>query len=410
MPTTIYVESPFNFEKEVARINKKAARLGVEKVIIRQLGWTDQTRTVVESSEGTDREIRTVVRCMGYEISTPTVQEQGWSFAAVITPTDGKKAFVDSRVENLDVSRYEGNPHKCDHCGTNRHRNLTYVVRHTSGRELQVGRVCLKELIGGLSVSALEFRDYVHLFLSEDDDGFWNEAGSGRSIKLFNVLDCVTVAETMRLVEGAWKNNRKDAFGNMESEGTHRLAAGIVKSYGIARYLGSHPKEYAEAKAKAEEIIEKTRSAEIDDSDEFGQMLAYCCQFDSIPEAKVSAVCYLGQYWVNRQEREDREARKQFMKHVGTVGKREIFRVTVKKVVSFDSTYGIVNVNIMEDADGNVLVWKSGTYGLDEGKTYELRATVKEHSERDGAPQTIITRAKIEEAGLFADNENQRAD
>jgi hypothetical protein len=80
--------------------------------------------------------------------------------------------------------------------------------------------------------------------------------------------------------------------------------------------------------------------------------------------------------------------------HVGTVGERREFTATVTFVTSFDSQYGIVTITGLRDADDNVLIHK-GTGWAEKGDTVTFTATVKDHGERNGVKQTIVTRPKV---------------
>ena len=95
-----------------------------------------------------------------------------------------------------------------------------------------------------------------------------------------------------------------------------------------------------------------------------------------------------------QQRREERVAAdREGSRHVGTVGERREFIITVNKVFSFDSVYGMTFINICKDADGNVIVYK-GSNSFEEGETVRVKATVKAHEERDGVAQTLIARPK----------------
>ena len=47
------------------------------------------------------------------------------------------------------------------------------------------------------------------------------------------------------------------------------------------------------------------------------------------------------------------------------------------------------------DADGNVVVYKGSTTVGEKGETVTLKATIKDHGEREGVNQTIIARPKV---------------
>lgn len=97
--------------------------------------------------------------------------------------------------------------------------------------------------------------------------------------------------------------------------------------------------------------------------------------------------------------------------HVGEVGKRGTFKVTVRKtlIVGADDWCDGFRIILMADEAGNVLVYKgdalkrevqkegSDIYTVErpaDGQTIEIVASVKSHGERDGIKQTILARPK----------------
>lgn len=98
-------------------------------------------------------------------------------------------------------------------------------------------------------------------------------------------------------------------------------------------------------------------------------------------------------------EADKRAARKANSKHVGVVGKRQVFgTVTVVRKASYERAsfagYGHETVWIisMSDEAGNTLVSKSASFYAEKGDTFKIKATVKEHSSFDGENQTVIQR------------------
>ena len=90
--------------------------------------------------------------------------------------------------------------------------------------------------------------------------------------------------------------------------------------------------------------------------------------------------------------------------HVGAVGERRDFTLTVKAVPSFDTAYGTMYVHICRDDAGNVVIYK-GKEIAEKGQTITLKATIKAHGERGGEKQTIIARP----ANVKADPEREAA-
>jgi uncharacterized protein (DUF3820 family) len=83
------------------------------------------------------------------------------------------------------------------------------------------------------------------------------------------------------------------------------------------------------------------------------------------------------------------------MNHVGKVGSRAKLFIRCDKVMAFDGYYGTTYMNICTDRYGNRFVYR-GSNAWEENKYYSVVATIKEHSEYKGMPQTIISRPKVE--------------
>jgi superfamily I DNA/RNA helicase len=79
-------------------------------------------------------------------------------------------------------------------------------------------------------------------------------------------------------------------------------------------------------------------------------------------------------------------------RHVGTLGKRQTFRLTVDRIFDTDGQWGTTHIHQMRDGDGNVFKWFTTSEKLDAGKTYDVKGTVKNHETYRGEAQTILTR------------------
>ena len=92
-----------------------------------------------------------------------------------------------------------------------------------------------------------------------------------------------------------------------------------------------------------------------------------------------------------RQTREYEQKINGISNYVGEVGKRLVLKLKPYKVLKFDSVYGEVFINLCRDEAGNVIVYKGGKK-WEEGKLIQVKATIKEHKEREEIKQTIIQR------------------
>ena len=77
---------------------------------------------------------------------------------------------------------------------------------------------------------------------------------------------------------------------------------------------------------------------------------------------------------------------------IGTVGERRMFDLTVRLVITMEGQYGFSYLHVMNDAAGNVVVYKGTKKLAERGGSVSVKATVKEHDVRDGVRQTKIAR------------------
>lgn len=89
--------------------------------------------------------------------------------------------------------------------------------------------------------------------------------------------------------------------------------------------------------------------------------------------------------------------------HIGAVDERRSFDLTVTFIATFDGRFGTTYVHGFKDDQGNILIHKGSPIWvevevdtrdrkLEKGDKVRITATIKEHGEREGVRQTIITR------------------
>ena len=411
----VFVTATWAFLKEIARLNKKAARIGVSSIAVEDLGKVTKTRTEVARLEG-ESDVRTFpLDVQHYRLTLPEPAECPWEPIVKITPTDEGTSFAEPMPAGTtaDALAWKGvDARKCDHCHANRVRNISYVVRNKSdGKVLQLGRNCFQDYVGKDTLAALEFQSVIMINLGGDDDGFWFGGAGLRTTLTESVRKIVAISQLLYSKAGGWFRTEKNELnGRIEVEGTHRVAGAIVRDRGL---IGDNPhagadifkglsryhdlvKTLTDADLNAaDEVIARMREIEV--SDEFGETLKNLAEYDFVPEQKASLAAYIPQF-LRQIERKTQEAVLNAKRvYRGTVGQREVFeKLTCVRCPSFETDYGVVYVNTFEDADHNVLVWKTGSQSFPEGETVTLKGTVKDHSEYRGTKQTILSRCKVE--------------
>ena len=119
-------------------------------------------------------------------------------------------------------------------------------------------------------------------------------------------------------------------------------------------------------------------------------------KYGSISEAQTGFVRkLLGQIDARAQRQADYMARHGGSEHVGVIGDRHQFNLPIRFVKYIETAFGTLFIHVMDDAQGNVIVYKGSKELGEKGDALSLVATVSEHGEREGIKQTIIKRPSI---------------
>jgi len=81
--------------------------------------------------------------------------------------------------------------------------------------------------------------------------------------------------------------------------------------------------------------------------------------------------------------------------YIGEIGDRIERDVTLVFVIGFDGFYGTTWINVMRDADNNVIAYKGSRCLGEKGDAFKIKGTVKDHALYKGTKQTVINRPKV---------------
>ena len=129
-------------QADIAKLAKKAAKLGCVAPVL-TIGKTVSVK-IGENIYGE------VFYAEKVEVSvTGTAPKlNDWSFVGVVENVEGSTVLRSVPGNEIPAAYRDANPCNCDHCGINRRRNSTFIVKHESGECKQVGRSCLKDFLG----------------------------------------------------------------------------------------------------------------------------------------------------------------------------------------------------------------------------------------------------------------------
>ena len=171
------------FKEKIEKLNRKAKKLGCEPITFNVLEQKKVKFTHHFKKDGVEASKDYMVPARVIELHGKAPQIEGFQFLAKIEYlSDGKHVLfhtvpgndikVDDRFRNLT-------PDTCEHCNKIRRRNETFVVRDTTTRKANAGRLrqCLADFTGinhpeKIAAQALSWLESFD-DLRDDERGYW---------------------------------------------------------------------------------------------------------------------------------------------------------------------------------------------------------------------------------------------
>lgn len=402
------------FLSRIAKLSKRAEKLGRAPIEVREV---DRYRRALVATETGNRLLerdaeprgvkligwREFVEC---EVTGEAPKLEGWEFLAVIEPADKTgEANLVVPVPGRDVpaeliERHTTSSLKCDHCGYDRRRNETFLVRHEDGRVREVGRTCLADFLGHKSPESVA--RYCGFLISAADIAgalFDEEIGGGSRIPEFVDLPTYLAVVSACIRKSGWLS-RSAAF---ERYGDSHLS---TSNEAVCAIFGDDERLRVEVtdadKADALAAVEWAESLEPNGND-------YLAVIHTIAEAGCFrlkragyAASILPSYRREVESARERELAAE-SDWFGEIKKRDTFKLTLLYTREIDSPYGLKILYVFADENGNRAKWFCSGRPLRDaegreiadGATVTFKATVKAHEEYRGARETVLTRAAL---------------
>jgi hypothetical protein len=414
----IAVEFFHRFVAEFAKLAKKAAKL---KVIAPTYEVIEE-KVIPASINGTTGEVVKPARVLKViKVSGQAPKIGGWTFVAVLQHEE--KGNIVRRVPGTESIKVEKDLRAvdpfCNHCNTERRRKDTYVVAHEDGRQLQIGRNCLKDFTGHDSPEAIaRWAELLFAFESTVDEtfdeghegGFGGGRDYGWSLQIF----LCTVAAAIR--EGGWLSRGKARELTEKYSRTYAATADITTGYLFARTAEQRRNFISEItpvddeRAAAAITYAKAHFEAAEDAgrelDDYEHNLRLVVEGNSVTGRSAGIAASIIPFVERLQGKEIERRRAAKSEFQGTVGKRDFFMVQVVRVIDLHSEmFGTSHLHLMSDEAGNRFTWKTSSYCLQTGGIYRVLGSVKEHkiysrsdveSSDPGIKQTVLTRCSAD--------------
>ncbi len=426
----VFEDQMAEFEAKLAKLNAKASAFGLDPVSI--LDREDRkywvryssddgehfSRTLIRYEDGDKIPVAdpTFVRGTKFEISYPLIKLGDWKVLGMME-TMGQDnllyAFSRDEEDRRAVSAYRDCPVGCDHCNTKRRRNQGFILRDArSGEVKQVGTSCLEDFTGIDPAAALFLAKLQTFFRVAEGD----EMGDERIGRMPAYMSLQTYLARVLFVvsEEGFVSTAKAREASLQGDvmsPTYERAMSIDLR-GSSDEMQARRDRYMDTAQKRDEdaqtIMDWVRGLDRSKLDDFALNLHTLFQNDEVSFAKprhlaiiAAAIPTYHRHMTKEQER-SKAAPQPVSRHVGEAGQKMSADLTLVRVASFESFYGLQFIVSMKDAEGNAFVWKTAsppdelTDAMSPGRMFHARFTIKGHGEYKGVLQTDVQRLKFE--------------
>lgn len=382
---TIYANRLEEVSKKLEKLQNKAKKYG--KKLNFSVGEEHPATIAIRDIDHITQTIYTketcVVAAVDVEVDFDTlICLDNWRVVAQIDHGDnGNVVNLINSQEQINAIWYDLKPF-CEHCNTNRRRNITFIVKHENGIYKQVGKSCLMDYTGispALVAMAAEIKD-ICIDSSGEKECYNFDINN---IKMFSIHDILAAS-----VESIEK------YGYIKADYPNSTKLNVLEM------LHKQTETSEKSKKEAENIINWLKNLDVNIGIERDCKSLICGEYAKIKH--IGKLAYMPISYKKALEQKQKEieqsARKEAEKtsvYVGTVGEKVTF--TAEKaalLTSYPTEYGYAYVYKFI-SNGNIFVWFSSrsVEGIQDGCT--IKGTVKSHSERDGVKQSILTRCKV---------------
>ena len=385
-------------QAKLDEMNRRAVKLGCEPTTLK----------IIEEFEVERRRehtrIKYMVKYYKVEVVGQSPKLNGWKLLACIERQPSGENLVRTVPGETVPESYRTTDTHCDHCHTARFRKEVFILKHDDGRHAQVGRSCIADFLGHVSVENICGRAAWEFSLAEEMSEAGDESYGSRVETTVEMMEFVS-ATAICVRRLGWLSRTKAA------EMDTGYGQGPMSTSGIAWTIcTSHDRNtlemieesslFAEERDMeiAAEAIAWARGLGTTGVGDYIYNLGVAVRLDVVTWKTSGIVASVIAAYLREKERVGElgmKAKRKPSEHVGVVGERQGFAaVTVKSLKYIESQFGVKTLCKFETTEGNTLIWwcSGNSEWLKEGETLDITGTVKKHNDYKGWLQTELSR------------------
>jgi len=397
-----------------AKLAKRAAKLDITAPTLTFDG-AEIAKRRVDPGQG-DHGLDEVTETYRYAIVTgQPVKLAGWEFVATLEHDHETGKAIIRRVpgsdeQAVDLTAYRNASANCDHCGQDRQRKDTYIVRHDDGDVKQVGSSCLKDFLGHGSPEqyarmAEWFSQLDEMLSASESDGF--EGAGGPTGPALYPTDEFMAYVAVQIRTHGWVSRSQGGYGyGMPTADAARRDYGRVLGYIRSTkddepVLRPEPQDVETANAALAWVRDELSTG--DRLSDYDHNLIAVCEADFLLDRRLGIAASAISAHHRHLEREIKRAQRQGLEELpdagpyGQVKDKVDLAATVTRVIYKDSDYGTTTILSLVTPEGHRLKWfASRDPEVKQGQQVHIKGSVKDHGEWDGMAETRLTRCKLE--------------
>jgi hypothetical protein len=363
-------------EQKIAKLNKRAAKLGAEPItIVVVKKWEKHLQEQYENYDPIGCPVK-VIPMTTIQVIGTAPKLNGWTLVAVAEPVESGvllRKFPGVELE-IPLEFRDVTPERCDHCHTERQRNETFIVHHDGGDWKVVGRTCLADFTGTNSPERIA--NYASalcdLMLSIKDDEQMSLGGGGDrgyyQAPIRSFLKMVAIYSARHgfvTATQAKKHNENvgDDCDYITPTGKQVFDFFFVPNFYRAKERKAFMDSITDAEDEtADDLVDaamlwgKTQFVDEEESklSDYGHNMKLLLGANHVRIIDVGFVAsVISGYKRSLTPKVDYKG----SGHVGTIGQKIALPVTVVKVHDWEGQYGLVHITTMQDEQGNILTW-----------------------------------------------------
>jgi hypothetical protein len=395
---TILKSKKDGFISNIEKFNKKAKKLDTAPMLVE---WgKDVTRSFYKDETAEVWGILTVIHLQEVTVKYEIPKIAGWDLICIFdyehyTTENGEETmavFTNAVPEKVVPAEYQNKTEiHCEHCGHNRYRKKSFLVKHESGEYKEVGSTCLKDFLGHDPQNFLWFATMEDRIGGLEEEFGMGSFGSADPIA-YDLIGILTMTNAM-IKKYGWMS-RGEAYDTMKT-----ATADMVVEY------ISNPKTEIEIEIEEEdkEIAAKTveyfKTLEEQDNDYIMNCMKVI-KLNAVPTRRLGIACSMINAYRKHIEKEIEKANELPSEWFGNIGSRlEDCEVTCTFKTYVESFYGTSTLYKFVDNDGNIFktFYSGHTWSVEQEEKVRLWGTVKKHDEWNDKKETMLTRCKVKE-------------